>query len=78
MKTKISYDPNLNFCNIDVSNKFMRIQTAYDQSILKQFIEACEKKLNKEQLKVYQSLTNNHESQSLKKGAILFLYPFTY
>ena len=65
------YDPNTNSDTYE-RNKYIRTQTAYDIDVLKKFAEACEKKLNKEQLVVYKALTDpNYKNE--KKGRLFFV-----
>ena len=43
LRMPFGYDPFLNFDQNHSTNKLLRIQTAYDQCILKKFAQACEK-----------------------------------
>ena len=67
------YDPNHTFLNVNQPNRFIRTQTAYDTTSLKLFTDACKRKLNPEQLAIYNSLTSYTPDNTIRNTNLYFV-----
>jgi len=66
------YDPNSTLLNNFELNKFIRNQTGYDRETMGRFAESCSKKLNKEQLDVYNNIIYKETTQT-SNGQLFFV-----
>jgi hypothetical protein len=67
-----NYNPNNTILNDHETNRYIRRETDYDKSALKLFSEACEKTLNSDQLKIYNTLINS-DDKIQPNGKLYFL-----
>jgi chromosomal replication initiation ATPase DnaA len=66
------YSPNIRILNNKQTNRYKKVQMAYNKEVLSKYVEAALLQFNKEQRQVYDAIINNDFAFS-KSGNLFFV-----